>query len=106
MRNVTLDAVVSAFLALLLAAVTAGQQANADVLTVTTTADVVDSADAVLSLREAVADAADGDEIDFDLGPRSATIALDLGTLLLDKNITIQSPAAAAAALPSTRRPA
>ncbi len=45
------------------------------------------------SLRQAIADAASGDTIEFDL-PASAVIGLTSGELLIDKSLTISGPGA------------
>jgi len=58
-------------------------------LTVTNTADGGDG-----SLRKAIADAASGDTINFNLSGCPCTIALTLGKLLINKNLTIQGPGA------------
>ncbi|MDJ0928002.1 MAG: right-handed parallel beta-helix repeat-containing protein [Gammaproteobacteria bacterium] len=60
-------------------------------LTVTTTADVINPSDGVLSLREAVEDAVDGDVIVFDRSLLPATFQLTLGDLEIPaKNLTIE----------------
>ncbi|MDJ0928003.1 MAG: right-handed parallel beta-helix repeat-containing protein [Gammaproteobacteria bacterium] len=65
--------------------------ANAATLTVTTTTDAVDPSDGVLSLREAVADAADGDVVVFDRSLLPGVVQLTLGDLILTrKNLTIE----------------
>ena len=73
----------------------AGLVLNNDVLMVTTTADVVDETDGLLSLREALAEA--GTLITFDPtlyaeGP--ATIALAGTHLSVNKNVSIEGPGA------------
>lgn len=62
--------------------------------TVTTTSDIIDANDGVLSLREAIIAANDSqgaDKIDFDLGTGQQTIALDdsLGTLQITDKVQI-----------------
>lgn len=59
--------------------------ARAATFTVTTTAD-----DGAGSLRQAIADAASGDTIDFNLSGCPCTITLTTGQLLINKDLTIQ----------------
>ena len=60
---------------------------HADIITVTTTADSAPG-----SLRQALADAQDGDTIQFDPSLNGQTITLTTGELVTDKNITIGGP--------------
>lgn len=69
----------------------------AQTLTVTTTADDVTTPPAG-SLRKAIADAADGDTIEFNVSVTGA-ITLAGTELLLDKNLTITGPGAATLAV-------
>jgi CSLREA domain-containing protein len=57
-------------------------------LTVTTSADVTDPNDGVLSLREAIAAAQSGDTISF--GNGVSTVDLTQGQLVIDKSLTIK----------------
>src|SRR5215468_2010340 len=59
----------------------------ANVITVTNTNDSGPG-----SLRQALADANDGDTINFDVSLKGQTIALTSGELVIDKNITITGP--------------
>jgi len=59
--------------------------------TVTTAVDITDPGDGLLSLREAISDAASGDTILFDLELDGATIATTGGTVVIDKNLTIDA---------------
>ena len=63
------------------------QGANAITLTVTSTADSGTS-----SLRQAIADANDGDTIQFDPALNGQAITLTSAELVIDKNITISGP--------------
>lgn len=60
---------------------------------VTTLADVVDQADGLISLREALAYAEEGAKITFDLGAGAAdaTLRLENGALTLDKSIILDA---------------
>ncbi|MBR4833393.1 MAG: caspase family protein [Thermoguttaceae bacterium] len=59
---------------------------------VTTLADVVDQADGLISLREALAYAEDGAKITFDLGDATdATLRLENGALTLGKSIILDA---------------
>ena len=60
---------------------------------VTTSLDVVDETDNLISLREAILYAAAGDTISFDVALQNATIYMDaeLGELTVDKSITIDA---------------
>ena len=59
---------------------------------VTTLADVVDQADGLVSLREALAYAEEGAKITFDLGDAvDATLRLENGALTLDKSIVLDA---------------
>ena len=60
---------------------------------VTTLADVVDQADGLISLREALAYAEEGAKITFDLGMGAvdATIRLENGALTLDKSVVLDA---------------
>jgi hypothetical protein len=60
-----------------------------DTFTVTSNLDVTDANDGLLTLREALAAAADGDRIEFDASLAGSTITLAQGQLLIDKDITI-----------------
>ena len=57
---------------------------------VTTSDDVVDAGEGLTSLREAIADAVDGDEVAFDFALDGATITT-AATLVIDKNLTISA---------------
>src|SRR5262245_5997382 len=60
-------------------------------LTVTTPVDVVDPSDDLLSLREAIAQAApSGDTINFNSSLSGKTIALTGGQLAINKSLSIQ----------------
>ena len=73
---------------LLFCAALAGvQSVHAATLTVTTTAD-----SGAGSLRQALADANDGDTIQFDAALNGQTIGLTSAELVIDKNITISGP--------------
>ena len=61
--------------------------ARADTITVTNTNDSGPG-----SLRQALADANDGDTIDFDASLNGQTILITSGELVIDKNITISGP--------------
>src|SRR6266403_4432411 len=61
--------------------------AYADIITVTNTND-----SGLGSLRQALADANDGDTINFDPALNGQTINLTSGELAIDKNITITGP--------------
>src|SRR5437764_7154656 len=61
--------------------------ANADTITVTNTNDSDPG-----SLRQALADANDGDTIIFDVSLKGQTIALTSDELVIDKSITITGP--------------
>jgi hypothetical protein len=65
-----------------------GRDAHAATLTVVNTND-----SGAGSLRQAIADAAPGDTIDFDAGLSGQTITLTTGELLISKNLTITGPA-------------
>src|SRR5438093_327501 len=73
---------------LLCAAMTTVQSAHAATITVTNTND-----SGVGSLRQALADANDGDTIDFSVAT-PATITLTSGELVVNKSITISGPGA------------
>jgi len=60
---------------------------HADIITVITTADSGPG-----SLRQALADAQDGDTIQFDAALNGQTIGLESSELVIDKNITISGP--------------
>ena len=60
---------------------------HADIITVITTADSGPD-----SLRQALADAQDGDTIQFDAALNGQTIGLESSELVIDKNITISGP--------------
>lgn len=68
--------------------------AGAAILTVDTTLDVVDGGDGVLSLREALADANAGDEIQFDASLNGGSIVLSGSQLVVDENVTVTGPGA------------
>src|SRR5687767_5167723 len=61
---------------------------------VTTSLDVVDDRDGFVSLREAIGAARDGDQISFDTSLSGSTIKLDLGELLINKDLDILGPGA------------
>ncbi len=65
---------------------------GAAILTVDTLLDVVDGGDGVLSLREALADANAGDEIQFDASLNGGTIVLSGSQLVVDENVTVTGP--------------
>ena len=69
----------------------AGPVANASTLTVTTASDDVG---AVLSLRAAIAQAVNGDTINFDESLAGQKILLTQGQLTIDKDLTISGPGA------------
>src|SRR5262245_10475228 len=69
------------------------------VLTVNTLADETTPADNLLSLREAVAQAASNDTIQFDPGLNGGTITLTGGALNLTRNVTVTGPGAASLTL-------
>jgi hypothetical protein len=58
---------------------------------VTTADDVVDAGDGLLSLREAIADANAEDTVKFDFDLDGGTITTTGGTLVIDKNLTIDA---------------
>src|SRR5215216_754803 len=60
---------------------------EAATITVTNTNDI-----GAGSLRQAIADASDGDTIDFDPSPGGHTITLTSGELLVNKSVTINGP--------------
>ena len=60
---------------------------HADIITVITTADSGPG-----SLRQALADAQDGDTIQFDAALNGQTIGLESSELVIDKNIIISGP--------------
>ena len=62
--------------------------------TVTTTADVIDPNDGVLSLREALAEAQPVDTIDFDANLSGGAIVLTLGQLTIDQTLLLEGPGA------------
>ncbi len=64
-----------------------GRDAHAATLTVVNTND-----SGAGSLRQAIADAAPGDTIDFNTGLSGQTITLTTGELLITKNLTITGP--------------
>jgi len=66
---------------------TAKENRPANVITVTNTNDSGPG-----SLRQALADANDGDTINFDVSLKGQTIALTSGELVIDKSITITGP--------------
>src|SRR5215831_4219027 len=66
---------------------TAKRNRPANVITVTNTNDSGPG-----SLRQALADANDGDTINFDVSLKGRTIALTSGELVIDKSITITGP--------------
>src|SRR5258705_1037201 len=74
-------------IALLWASLLGVSTANAATITVTTTAD-----NGTGSLRQALADATDGDTIQFDPALNGQTINLTTGELVIDKNIIISGP--------------
>lgn len=85
---------VRCFLAVVAEAVCAvllASTANAATLTVTTASDEIGS---VLSLREAIAQALPGDEINFDPSLAGQTIVLTQGQLTIDKELTVTGPGA------------
>lgn len=65
-----------------------GERLMPSTLSVTTAADVVDLDDGAVSLREAIAAAAPGDTISFDLGDSAQTLSLN-ARLVIDKNLTV-----------------
>lgn len=73
-------------IAVLTAMAFGGTGASAATLTVTTASDEVGS---VLSLREAIAQALPGDEINFDSSLAGQSIGLTQGQLTIDKDLTI-----------------
>ena len=69
----------------------AAPQATAETIVVTTLDDVVDSGDGVVSLREAIAAAAEGDTVTFDDSLAGGTIALSGTPLEITVGLTIDS---------------
>src|SRR5215469_12184500 len=67
--------------------ITAMGNRPANIITVTNTND-----SGAGSLRQALADANDGDTINFDVSLQGQTIALTSGELVIDKSITITGP--------------
>ena len=63
--------------------------AGGDVITVTTNLDIVDGMDGVISLREAINSAADGDTITFDAALTGMSIVLTNGEIVIADDITI-----------------
>ncbi|MGB0909315.1 MAG: choice-of-anchor Q domain-containing protein [Nitrospirales bacterium] len=71
--------------------------AHAATLTVTTAEDIVDTADGVLSLREAIAEAVDGDTIIFDeslFATASSVNPFVQGHHFINKDLTVKGPGA------------
>jgi hypothetical protein len=84
--------------AVLAASAAAAEAPAAGVLTVTNTSD-----SGAGSLRQAIADAATGDTINFSL-PASSTITLTSQEIVLDKNLSIEGPGAAALTVSGNRQ--
>lgn len=85
LNNATKRATAFAIGVLLLCAIAI--PADADTITVSNTKDSGPG-----SLRQALADANDGDTINFDVSLKGQTIALTSGELVIDKSITITGP--------------
>ena len=72
-------------------------ESDPDSIVVTTTADVVNPNDGVISLREAIANAQSGDTITFDTALNGRTISIDAsgnfdgGGIIINKDITIDA---------------
>src|ERR1700704_2708688 len=80
---------VTAAVALFCVAILGGRSVYAATLIVTSTAD-----NGAGSLRDAIAMARDGDTIQFDAALNGQSITLTSGTLVIDKDITIDGPGA------------